>query len=129
MILKVLKPFFDKYNPEVQYLAGYTIEVNEVARINDMVARGLAVLVEDTEADTSAEIPTDTPDAEDSTKEAVPTVTFEQQSYPVATLKVALEAIGITLSKSAGVPAVTKKLAELTEEQLTALHEVLASNE
>ena len=44
-------------------------------------------------------------------------------------MKVALEAIGIAVSKNAGVPAVTKSVEALTEEQSAALREVLAAKE
>lgn len=64
------------------------------------------------------------------TEPAAPTVAFgEQEEYPLAAMKVALEAIGVSVSKNAGVPAVGKALDALTEEQTAALREVLAAKE
>lgn len=62
--------------------------------------------------------------------EAAPaTVSFGGQEHPLAAMKVALEAVGVAVAKNAGVPAVTKALDALTEEQTAALAEVLAAKE
>ena len=117
--LKVLRPFTDKNDPGIHYVADDCLPMqadspDHVARINDLIARGLC-MVASVEADKEAE--------------AAPSVAFDEQEYPLAAMKVALEAIGIAVSKNAGVPAVTKSVEALTEEQSAALREVLAAKE
>lgn len=52
MKLKVLKPFINKENKTQIFNAGETIEIDDVARINDIVKRGLGeVIVEQPEAE------------------------------------------------------------------------------
>ncbi len=124
--LKVLRPFKDKNDLKVRYEAGdeLVMEVDAAERVNDLVARGLCAVVF-VEPDPAA--PAAAP-ANDKA-EAAPEVAFGEQEYPLAAMKVALEAIGVPVSKNAGVPAVTKDLEALTEEQKTALGEVLAAKE
>lgn len=57
------------------------------------------------------------------------TVSFGGQEHPLVAMKVALEAVGVAVAKNAGVPAVTKALDALTEEQTAALVEALAAKE
>lgn len=128
--LKVLRPFTDKNDPEIRYEAGDSLPLQpdtpeSVARINDLIARGLCTVA-------SVEIEPETPAAPPAGKKpesVAPVVVFGEQEYPLAAMKVALEAIGITVSKSAGVPVVGKALEALTEEQSAALTEVLAAKE
>ena len=125
--LKVLRPFKDKNDLKVRYEAGDELVMGADAaeRINDLVARGLCAVVF-VESDPAA--PADTP-ADDKAKQAAPTVAFGEQEYPLAAMKVALEAIGAPVAKNAGVPAVTEAVEALTEEQKAALGEVLAAKE
>lgn len=45
MKLKVLKPFINKENKTQIFNAGETIEIDDVARINDIVRRGLGEVI------------------------------------------------------------------------------------
>lgn len=45
MKLKVLKPFINKENKKQIFNAGETIEIDDVARINDIVKRGLGEVI------------------------------------------------------------------------------------
>lgn len=123
--LKVLRPFKDKNDLKVRYEAGDELVMGADAaeRVNDLVARGLCAVFF-VEPDPVAVAP-----ADDKAKQAAPTVAFGEQEYPLAAMKVALEAIGAPVSKNAGVPAVTKAVEALTEEQKAALGEVLAAKE
>ncbi len=52
-------------------------------------------------------------------------VTVGSESYPVAVVKEALNAIGVKTAANAGAKAVSKKVAELSEEQAKGLAKVL----
>lgn len=124
--MKTLRPFKDKHNPNIRYEIGDELPIStetpeNVARINDLIARGLCEI-----AAVEAEAPAAAPAGKDD--EAVPaTVSFGGQEHPLAAMKVALEAVGVAVAKNAGVPAVTKAIDALTEEQTAALVEVLAA--
>ena len=125
--LKVLRPFKDKNNLKICYEVGGELSIptdkpENVARINDLVARGLCEI-----AAAEAEAPAAAPAGKDD-ETAPATVSFGGQEHPLAAMKVALEAVGVA-AKNAGVPAVTKALDALTEEQTAALVEVLAAKE
>ncbi|MCX4301715.1 MAG: hypothetical protein OSJ35_05735 [Alistipes sp.] len=113
--LEVLVPFTDKNDRTVRYKKGDTVAFDDIDRINDLIARGVCrlVAIEDDAPVTSA------------TNE----IAIGDKAYPLAAVKVALEAVGVAVAKNAGVPAVTKALDALTEEQTAALAEVLAAKE
>lgn len=113
--LKVLVPFTDKNDRAVRYKEGDTVVFDDIERINDLVARRLCRLVA----------------VEDEVSEAPAAngIVVGDGTYPVAAVKVALEAIGISVAKNAGRPAVTKAVEALTEEQAAALQETLAAVE
>ena len=46
MKLKVLKPFINKENKKQIFEAGAIIDIDDVARINDIVKRGLGEVIE-----------------------------------------------------------------------------------
>lgn len=128
--LKVQRPFADKFNPNVHYEAGDCLPMQadtpeHVARINDLIARSLCAVAS---VETEPEVPVSALKDKDSEPEP-PVVAFGEQEYPLAAMKVALEAIGVTVSKNAGVPAVNKALEALTKEQSAALQEVLSAKE
>jgi len=125
--LKVMRPFKDKNDLKVRHEVGDELVMGADAaeRINDLVARGLcAVASVEPDPKAAAAAP-----AEDEAEQAAPAVAFGEQEYPLAAMKVALEAIGAPVAKNAGVPAVTKAVKALTEEQKAALGEVLAAKE
>lgn len=116
--LKVLKPLTDKYDPEKKYKEGDTLLTDEIGRVNDLVARGICSILsvkpvaEKSQADT-----------EGSAK-----IQLFEKEFEVEEVKAALNAIGVNIAKNAGLPGVTKKLAELTEEQNKALSETLCKD-
>lgn len=126
--LKVLRPFKDKNNLKIGYEVGGELSIpadtpENVARINNLIARGLCEI-----AAVEAEAPAAAPAGKDDDTETA-VVSFGGQEHPLAAMKVALEAIGVSVAKNAGVPAVTKAIDALTEEQTAALAEVLAAKE
>lgn len=59
MKLKVLKPFINKENKKQIFEAGAIIDIDDVARINDIVKRGLGEVIEQsTGADNETPAPT-----------------------------------------------------------------------
>ena len=116
--LKVLKPLTDKYDPEKKYKEGDPLLTDEIDRVNDLVARGICSILsvkpvaEKSQADT-----------EGSAK-----IQLFEKEFEVEEVKAALNAIGVNIAKNAGLPGVTKKLAELTEEQNKALSETLCKD-
>ena len=116
--LKVLKPLTDKYNPEKKYKEGETLLTDEISRVNDLVARGLCSIVS---VKTVSE--KNQPGTEGSTK-----IQGFEKEFELEEVKAALNTIGVNVAKNAGLPGVTKKLAELTEEQNKALSETLCKD-
>jgi hypothetical protein len=117
--LKVTKPFRDKNNPEKNYKEGETLTTDEISRVNDLVARGMCVI-------SSVEVKASVEDKQPGTDGAKITV-FEKE-FDVEAVKTALASIGAGVAKNAGVPGVTKKLSELTEEQMNALSGILLAD-
>lgn len=113
--LEVLVPFTDKNDRTVRYKAGDTVVFDDIDRVNDLVARRVCRL-----AAIGDEAPATV---------ATDGIAIGGKRYPLATVKVALEAIGAPASKNAGVPAVTKAVDTLTEEQAAALAATLAARE
>lgn len=113
--LKVLVPFTDKNDRTVRYKEGDTVSFDDIERVNDLVARKICrlVFIED-----------DVPAA--ATADGI---VIGDKSYPLAAVKVALEAIGVTVSKNAGVPAVGKAVAGLTDDERAKLAETLTASE
>lgn len=127
--LKVLRPFKDKNDLAVRYEVGDELVMQadrpvDIERTNDLVARGLCA-VAFVEADPEASAA----EAANEEKTAIPVVAFGERKYPIASMKVALEAIGVAVAKNAGVTGVTKAVEALTEEQAAALGEVLDAKE
>lgn len=58
-------------------------------------------------------------------EEVAKVVTVGSESYPVAVVKEALNAIGVKTAANAGLKAVSKKVSELSEEQAQELAKVL----
>lgn len=128
--LKVQRGFTDKNDPAIRYEAGDSLPMqadtpDNVARINDLIARGLCTVAS---VETDPEEPAAQP-ADKEAESAAPTVAFGGQEYPLAAMKVALEAIGVTVSKNAGVPAVGKAVAGLTDDERAKLAETLTASE
>lgn len=76
MQLKVLKPFINKENKEQIFNAGETIYIDDAARINDIVKRGLGeVVIEQVEEENA---PVDGDASGDQPKEDTPTPKKEE---------------------------------------------------
>lgn len=115
--LKVLKPLTDKYDPEKKYKEGDTLLTDEIGRVNNLVARGICsiVSVKPTEKKQSG--------TEGSAK-----IELFEKEFDLEVVKSALNFIGAGVAKNAGLPGVTKKLSELTEEQNKAISEILCKD-
>lgn len=111
--LKALKSFRDKTNPEKNFKVGETLSTDDLERVNNLVSRGICVIVSVGEKKQSGAA-----DGSDKIK------LFEKE-FEVDAVKTALGVIGVSIGKTAGVAGVTKKLSELTEEQTKALSETL----
>mgnify|MGYP001309362358 CR=1 FL=1 len=117
--LKVTKPFRDKNNPEKNYKEGETLTTDEISRVNDLVARGMCVI-------SSVEVKTANEDKNPGGEGSK--IMVLEKEFEVEAVKKALDAIGVGIAKNAGVPGVTKKLSELTEEQTKALFDTLCAD-
>ena len=113
--LKVLVPFTDKNDRTVRYKKGDTVAFDDIDRVNDLIVRKVCRL---------AAIENNEPAA--ATADGI---AIGDKSYPVAAVKVALEAIGVTVSKNAGIPAVSKAVAGLADDELAKLAETLTASE
>lgn len=109
--LKVLKKFQDKENPDKIYQAGDLLEINDLDRVNNLVARGICSIASIKEGKKEAPKPE--------------TISLFDKEFEVSAVKSALIEIGVSINKNAGVQATTNKLSELTEEQNKALSEIL----
>lgn len=115
MELKTIAAFRDKTNPDKTYKVGEAIQIEDLDRINDLVARSLCVI-------TSVNDTTNNDGGDDGSGKTMPL--FEKE-FEVEAVKEALKAIGVQVAHKAGVTGVTKKISELTDEQKTALAETL----
>lgn len=113
--LKVLVPFTDKNDRTVRYKKGDTVSFDDIERVNDLVARKVCRL--------------EAFEAEKPEAPAADGIVIGDKSYPLAAVKVALEAIGVTVSKNAGVPAVGNVVAGLTDDERAKLAETLTASE
>lgn len=113
--LKVLVPFADKNDRTVRYKEGDTVSFDDIERVNDLIARKICRL--------------EAFEAEKPEAPAAGEIAVGDRSYPLAAVKVALEAIGVTVSKNAGIPAVGKAVAGLTDDERAKLAETLTASE
>lgn len=111
--LKALKSFRDKTNPEKNYKVGETLSTDDLERVNNLVSRGICTIVSVGEKKLSG------------AADGAGKIKLFEKEFDVEAVKTALDAIGITVAKNAGVTGVTKKLSELTEDQTKALSENL----
>lgn len=109
--LKVLKKFQDKDNKEKIYQVGETLSTSDLARVNDLVSRGICSISAIKKANKEEKKPEK--------------VSLFDKEFEIGAVKGALAEIGVSINKNAGVQAITNKLGELTEEQNKALSEIL----
>ena len=127
--------FYDKEHPGRLIHSGELLTTNDEARLKNLLALNFAevVTVDNPEApkgepvkgaeEAPAEAQNEAPAKEAAeTEEKEPekvaeVVTVGSESYPVAVVKKALNAIGIKTAANAGLKAVSQKVSELSEEQ------------
>ena len=118
--------------------SGELLTTNDEARLKNLLALNFAEVVtvdnpeapkgepvkgaEEAPAEAQNEAPAKETEAEteakeDAAKKAAEVVTVGSESYPVAVVKKALNAIGIKTAANAGLKAVSQKVSELSEEQ------------
>ncbi len=130
--LNVKKAFRSVIDNKTIHSEGTTLETSDIQRVNDLVSRGLAeiVSIEGTATDKKKEQGQGEGTKEKSPKPENPSkVTFRDGEYDLQSVKEAIVSLGITIAPNAGVNGVTKKLAELTDEQADALAEKLSDSE
>ena len=132
MELKAIKIFRDKANSEKLYEIGETLSVDDLARVNDLVSRGLCEIIADNgnnngegNGEESNPPPTggnggNLPPIDVTGKVALFEKWFEPQE-----VKDALIAIGVSVLWNAGIPSISKKISELTEEQIISVKNIL----
>lgn len=109
MELKVIKPFRDKLTQK-KVNVGDVVNTDDLERVNDLVARGFCII-------TSVE----------NSKQADPTkITLFEKEFDLKTVKDALGTMEVKVAANAGIAAVEKKIAELTEDQKKTLSETLS---
>ena len=113
MKLVVIKKFHGLVENK-DFEPGDTISVHDVKRVNAMVKRGLCEIV--------AEEPAPTNNVEKK-------VSVAGGEFEFSAVKKALAAIGVPVSKKAGLVGVVEALEKLTEEQTAALSEALKAKE
>ena len=127
--------FYDKEHPGRLIHSGELLTTNDEARLKNLLALNFAevVTVDNPEApkgepvkgaeEAPAEAQNEAPAKEAAEtegkepEEAAEVVTVGSESYPVAVVKKALNAIGIKTAANAGLKAVSQKVSELSEEQ------------
>ena len=114
-LLGVLSPCADGNEGSVREKGGGPVACDDVERVNDLVARKVCRL--------------EAFEAEKPEAAAANEIAVGDKSYPLAAVKVALEAIGVSVSKNAGVPAVGKAVAGLTDDERAKLAETLTVSE
>lgn len=112
MKLKVVKPFLDKNDHKTKYAPGAVLTMDDAERIEDLLDRGLCVVVS-IKSDEKPEEP----------------VAYKGKEYPLADIKTALAALDIPVAANAKARGVTRALEQLTEEQTAALEKVLTKEE
>lgn len=107
MKLRVLVKFQDIKKPDKIYKPGDVVEITDNDRAESLISRKLCEAV----------------DGDDDNANGV---VFNEKEFELKAVKEALKTIDAAVANNAGVAAVTKKLAELTVEQVQALSEILA---
>lgn len=121
-VLVALQAFRNVTDHKSVLSKGDTLETQDVKRVNSLVSRGLAELV-DAKAANEGEGAAD--GAGDSNGKGTATnpdkVAFDGKEYDPQVIKEALISIGVTCAPNAGVKSLTGKVEALTEDQKAAL--------
>ena len=127
-VLIALEAFRSVTDHKTVHSKGDTLETEDVKRVNSLVSRGLAELIEAKAAkedDAGADA-----GKGDGTGTTTPgKVAFDGKEYDPQEIKNALIAIGVPVAPNAGVNGLTKKIGEITEDQKALLAEKLSVTE
>lgn len=132
-ILMVLVTFRSVTDHKTVHSQGDTLETEDVKRVNSLVSRGLAELIEAKAANEDDVVNDAGADAGDGGKQGGATtpgkVAFDGKEYDPQEVKNALIAIGVPVAPNAGVNGLTKKIGEITDDQKASLAEKLSTKE
>ena len=134
--LIALEAFRSVTDHKTVHSKGDTLETQDVKRVNNLVSRGLAEIVKVETAIEEDEPVINNPGGAGKTGNAgggdngkPTTVAFDGKDYDLQVIKDALISIGVMFAPNAGVNGLTKKIADLTDDQKAALAEKLSTNE
>ena len=129
----VLVTFRSVTDHKTVHSKGDTLETEDVKRVNSLVSRGLAELIEAKAANEDDVVNDAGADAGDGGKQGGATtpgkVAFDGKEYDPQEVKNALIAIGVPVAPNAGVNGLTKKIGEITDDQKASLAEKLSTKE
>ena len=129
----VLVTFRSVTDHKTVHSQGDTLETEDVKRVNSLVSRGLAELIEAKAANEDDVVNDAGADAGDGGKQGGATtpgkVAFDGKEYDPQEVKNALIAIGVPVAPNAGVNGLTKKIGEITDDQKASLAEKLSTKE
>ena len=131
-VLIALEAFRSVTDHKTVHSKGDTLETEDVKRVNSLVSRGLAELIEAKAANEDDVV--DDAGAHAGKGDATGTTTpgkvsFDGNEYDPQQIKNALIAIGVPVAPNAGVNGLTKKIGEITEDQKALLAEKLSVTE
>lgn len=127
--LIALEAFRSVTDHKTVHSKGDTLETQDVKRVNSLVSRGLAEIVSAEAAIEDDQTPDPAGNAGGKGSEKPTTVSFDGKDYDLQVIKDALVSIGVMFAPNAGVNGLTKKIADLTDDQKAALAEKLSTNE
>ena len=131
--LIALEAFRSVTDHKTVHSKGPTLETEDVKRVNSLVSRGLAELIEAKAANEDDVVNDAGADAGDGGKQGGATtpgkVAFDGKEYDPQEVKNALIAIGVPVAPNAGVNGLTKKIGEITDDQKASLAEKLSTKE
>lgn len=133
-VLIALEAFRSVTDHKTVHSKGDTLETEDVKRVNSLVSRGLAELVEAKAANDGEVVKDAGADAGNGGGTGSGTakpgkVAFDGKEYDPQEIKNALIAIGVPVAPNAGVNGLTKKIGEITEDQKALLAEKLSETE
>lgn len=133
-VLIALEAFRSVTDHKTVHSKGDTLETEDVKRVNSLVSRGLAELIEAKAANEDEVVKDAGADAGNGGGTGGGTakpgkVAFDGKEYDTQEIKNALIAIGVPVAPNAGVNGLTKKIGEITEDQKALLAEKLSVTE
>lgn len=111
MKVRVIVPFCDKDNTEIEYRVGQVLDFNDEKRCENLIERGLCEVVEESDEQEQGG------------------VHFANAVYALDVVKAALAKIGVSVAPNAKEKGVTTIVEKLNEEMQKALFEELNKEE